>query len=540
MDKVTGYVTGVNGNLVAATFSGSVRKNEVGYVLVGDDRLKGEVIRVNGDTASMQIYEMTNGIQVGDKVELSGELMSVELGPGLLTQVFDGLQNPLPELAQQCGFFLQRGVYLDPIPNKDWEFTPLVKPGDHVTAGDAVGSVPEGLFTHLIMVPFGLKDEGWRVKSVREKGVYNVRDTVAVLENDNGEEKELTMVFSWPVKQPIRCYEERLRPDETLVTKLRSIDTFLPVAKGVGRLLLWGSILLLVLVIVPGNPIAITENNATRWLGIRGTFLRFQPSELAKMAVVIYFSATISKKREKMQTWSQGIWPYVLILGVIALLMMREPHLSGTILIVCTGIVLMIVGGIKGWLIPLGIGGVGLVGTLYVILVQKGILHYGENRINTWRDPFNAEWYRGDGWQIAQCLIAIGSGGLLGVGLGKGRQKFLYLPEEHNDCIFAVICEELGLVGACVIMLVFALLILRGFWIALHARDRFGALLVVGFMTLTGLQTFLNIAVVTGLVPATGISLPFFSYGGTALLCQLAEMGIVLSVSRQMPAPENG
>ena len=136
--------------------------------------------------------------------------------------------------------------------------------------------------------------------------------------------------------------------------------------------------------------------------------------------------------------------------------------------------------------------------------------------------------------------VLVNDQALLGVGLGKGRQKFLYLPEEHNDCIFAVICEELGLVGACVIMLVFALLILRGFWIALHARDRFGALLVVGFMTLTGLQTFLNIAVVTGLVPATGISLPFFSYGGTALLCQLAEMGIVLSVSRQMPAPENG
>ena len=134
MDKVTGYVTGVNGNLVAATFSGSVRKNEVGYVLVGDDRLKGEVIRVNGDTASMQIYEMTNGIQVGDKVELSGELMSVELGPGLLTQVFDGLQNPLPELAQQCGFFLQRGVYLDPIPNKDWEFT--LRPEGRRVAGE--------------------------------------------------------------------------------------------------------------------------------------------------------------------------------------------------------------------------------------------------------------------------------------------------------------------------------------------------------------------------------------------------------------------
>ena len=308
--------------------------------------------------------------------------------------------------------------------------------------------------------------------------------------------------------------------------------------RGVGRLLLWGSILLLVLVIVPGNPIAITENNATRWLCTQS--FSFQPSYIAKLAVVIYFADSISKKKRKMEPWRYGIVPYLAVLGLLAILMMLEPHLSGTILIVCTGIVLMIVGGIKGWLIPLGIGGVGLVGTLYVILVQKGILHYGENRINTWRDPFNAEWYRGDGWQIAQCLIAIGSGGLLGVGLGRGRQKFLYLPEQYNDFIFSVICEELGLVGACVIMLVFALLILRGFWIALHARDRFGALLVVGFMTLTGLQTFLNIAVVTGLVPATGISLPFFSYGGTALLCQLAEMGIVLSVSRQMPAPENG
>ena len=231
MDKVTGFVTGVNGNLVSASFSGSVRKNEVGYVLVGDERLKGEVIRINGDTASMQIYEMTNGIQVGDKVELSGQLMSVELGPGLLTQVFDGLQNPLPKLAEKCGFFLERGVYLDPIPDRDWEFTPRVAPGDVVTAGDAIGSVPEGLFTHLIMVPFDLTDE-WTVKSVREKGVYNVRDTMAVLENEKGEQRELTMVFSWPVKQPIRCYEERLRPDETLVTKIRCIDTFLPVAKG--------------------------------------------------------------------------------------------------------------------------------------------------------------------------------------------------------------------------------------------------------------------------------------------------------------------
>ena len=232
MEKVTGYVTGVNGNLVSARFSGSVRKNEVGFVKIGNDRLKGEVIRISGDAVSMQIYEMTNGIQVGDEVELTGELLSVELGPGLLTQVYDGLQNPLPKLAEQCGFFLERGVYLDPIPDKEWEFTPCVKPGDAVLAGDAVGSVPEGQFTHLIMAPFDLKDEGWRVKSVKEKGVYHVRSTVAVLENGAGEEKALSMVFFWPVKQPIRCYEERLRPDETLVTKIRCIDTFLPVAKG--------------------------------------------------------------------------------------------------------------------------------------------------------------------------------------------------------------------------------------------------------------------------------------------------------------------
>lgn len=232
MEKVTGYVTGVNGNLVSARFSGSVRKNEVGFVKIGNDRLKGEVIRISGDAVSMQIYEMTNGIQVGDEVELTGELLSVELGPGLLTQVYDGLQNPLPKLAEQCGFFLERGVYLDPIPDKEWEFTPCVKPGVAVLAGDAVGSVPEGQFTHLIMAPFDLKDESWRVKSVKEKGVYHVRSTVAVLENGAGEEKALSMVFSWPVKQPIRCYEERLRPDETLVTKIRCIDTFLPVAKG--------------------------------------------------------------------------------------------------------------------------------------------------------------------------------------------------------------------------------------------------------------------------------------------------------------------
>ena len=155
-----------------------------------------------------------------------------------------------------------------------------------------------------------------------------------------------------------------------------------------------------------------------------------------------------------------------------------------------------------------------------------------------WRDPWIDQ--LGDGYQMVQSLLSIGSGGLLGVGLGKSRQKFQYLPEEYNDFIFAIICEELGLIGAAVIMILFAALILRGYWIALNARDRFGSLLVVGFTSLIAMQTFLNIGVVTGLVPATGISLPFFSYGGTALLLQLAEMGIVLSVSRQMKPTKAG
>ena len=307
--------------------------------------------------------------------------------------------------------------------------------------------------------------------------------------------------------------------------------------RGASRILVGTALFLLILVIIPHNPLAITANNATRWLGVEGV-LSFQPSEIAKLAVIVYFSDTISKKKEKMLTWRQGVLPYVALLGVISVLMMLEPHLSGTVLILCTGAVLMIVGGIQSWLVAVGIGGVGAMGFLFIKLAEKGIIKYGAARIAMWHDPWLD--YSGDGYQLAQSLITIGSGGLLGVGLGRSRQKFLYLPEQYNDFIFSVVCEELGLIGACVIMLLFALLILRGFWIALHARDRFGALLAVGIMTHLALQTFLNIAVVSGFVPTTGISLPFFSYGGTALCLQLVEMGIVLSVSRQIPAPKAG
>ena len=295
------------------------------------------------------------------------------------------------------------------------------------------------------------------------------------------------------------------------------------------------SLFLLLLVLVPG--LGINENGATRWLGKKGV-LTFQPSEIAKLAVIVFFADSISKKKNLMETFKYGIRPYLLLLAFYAVLMLLEPHLSGTILIVGTGVVLMIVGGInKKWAIG-GIGAVAAVGFAYVKLVETGVISYGASRIEMWKNPFVDPLK--DGYQLSQSLITIGSGGLTGVGLGKSRQKFLYLPEEHNDFIFAVVCEELGLIGATLVMLVFALLILRGFWIALQARDRFGALLVVGIMTQIGLQTFFNIAVVSGFVPTTGISLPFFSYGGTALALQLFEMGIVLSVSRQIPAPKGG
>lgn len=231
MSKKIGHVVSVNGNMVNVEFDTAVTKNEVAYILVDDTRLKGEVIRINGNIASLQVYEMTTGVAVGDEVEFSGELLSVELGPGLLSQVYDGLQNPLPELADKCGFFLQRGVYLDAIPDRDWHFTPVVKKGDIVSAGDTLGTVPEGVFTHHIMVPFDVSGQ-WTVDSVVAEGDYNVRSEIAVISDESGEKKSLSMVFEWPVKKAIKCYEERLMPDEPMVTKIRIIDTFLPVAKG--------------------------------------------------------------------------------------------------------------------------------------------------------------------------------------------------------------------------------------------------------------------------------------------------------------------
>ena len=299
--------------------------------------------------------------------------------------------------------------------------------------------------------------------------------------------------------------------------------------RGASRVALGVSIALLFAVLVPG--LGVTRNGATRWLLIPGIGFQFQPSEVAKFGVILYFADSISKKKDKMRNIKEGILPYFAILGIFAALLLKEPHFSGTVLIVGIGAIMMFVGGIRGYWVGIGFAGVGTVAYAFL----SGLITYNSSRIKIWLDPLNEEWMTDAGFQIRQSLLSIGSGGLLGLGLGKSRQKFLFLPEEHNDFIFAIICEELGLIGATLIMSLFALLIIRGYWIALHARDRFGSLLVVGCTTQIALQVFLNIAVVTNLLPNTGISLPFFSYGGTAIAMQLAEMGIILSVSRQMP-----
>lgn len=232
MKNTKGKVVAVNGNMISVVFDGDVSLNEVGYVEVAGKKLKSEVIRIRGGKAQLQVYEMTKGIKTGDLVEFTGELLSVELGPGLLGQVFDGLQNPLPELAEKAGYFLERGIYLDPVPDSSqWDFSPIARAGDKVRAGDFIGSVPEGPFTHKIMVPFYLLGT-YTVKTVAVAGKYKLSDTMAVITDEKGRDINVTMSFKWPVKRAVNCYAERLKPEETMVTKIRLIDTFFPVAKG--------------------------------------------------------------------------------------------------------------------------------------------------------------------------------------------------------------------------------------------------------------------------------------------------------------------
>jgi len=232
MSKIGGRVVGVNGNMITVELDGNVRMNEVGYVVLGDQRLKSEIIRIRGNLAELQVFEMTQGIGIDDGVEFTSELLSVEVGPGLLGQIYDGLQNPLPQLAEQLGFFLGRGVYLESLSRETrWSFTPKVKAGDRVTAADTLGTVPEGIFDHRIMVPFGMSG-GYVVRSIAEAGDYVVSDRIAEVEDERGERIPLTMSFEWPVKRPIKRYVERMKPSEPLVTNIRIIDSFFPVSRG--------------------------------------------------------------------------------------------------------------------------------------------------------------------------------------------------------------------------------------------------------------------------------------------------------------------
>ena len=270
-------------------------------------------------------------------------------------------------------------------------------------------------------------------------------------------------------------------------------------------------------------------NGCKRWIVLPGLGT-LQPSEIAKFAVVLTFSHIISLNHTRMSSFGVGVLPFAVVLGVVAALMLMEPHLSGTLLILGIGAVLMFVGGTGlKWFALAGVGGISAIAAALVAVPD--LVPYASDRLSSWLDPFADP--LGDGHQTIHSLYAIGSGGATGLGLGNSRQKHLYVPEPQNDFIFSIVCEELGFVGACAVILLFVLLLLRGISIAARAPDKFGALLVVGFTVQVTLQAVLNMAVVTNTIPNTGISLPFFSSGGTSLMMLLGEMGIVLSVSRR-------
>ena len=274
-------------------------------------------------------------------------------------------------------------------------------------------------------------------------------------------------------------------------------------------------------------------NGCRRWIVIPGLGT-LQPSEIAKFSVIVLFSHLISLNHPKMKSFSVGVLPFALILGAVTVLMLLEPHLSGTLLILAIGAVLMFVGGTGLRWFALA-GGGALAALAGALILLPDLVPYAASRLSSWLDPFADP--LGAGHQTIQSLYAIGSGGALGLGLGNSRQKHLYVPEPQNDFIFSILCEELGFVGATLVILLFVLLLTRGLAIALRAADKFGALLTVGFTVQVVLQAALNMAVVTNTIPNTGISLPFFSSGGTSLMMLLGEMGLVLSVARQGDRP---
>ncbi|MGM9630826.1 putative lipid II flippase FtsW [Butyricicoccus sp.] len=278
------------------------------------------------------------------------------------------------------------------------------------------------------------------------------------------------------------------------------------------------SFVMLVLVL---TPLGTSLNNAQRWL------FGFQPSEVAKLAIILLFSTMASARPESVRS-VKGLLVYVALIGIYILLLAMEPHMSASMILIVIGFVILFVAGMHVWfLVPIGIGGV------IIAVIAYFTLNHVQERINIFLNPFLDA--KDTGYQSVQSLIAIGSGGAFGLGLGQSRQKFLYLPEPMNDFIFSVICEEMGFVGAALILVLFAYFVYRGFSIARRAADRFGCLLATGITMQFAFQILLNLAVVTGLFPVTGASLPLFSYGGTALVMQLVEIGILLNISRNIP-----
>ncbi len=287
------------------------------------------------------------------------------------------------------------------------------------------------------------------------------------------------------------------------------------------------SILLLLSVLLFGESV----NGARRWINIAG--LQFQPSEIAKFTLIVLFARLTRGFGSSAREFRYGVLGFGSALMGILVPLALEKHLSAILLMGMVAVVMMYVAGTHPkWLL------MGAAAAAAFVLVYISLMGYAGDRVTAWLHP--EEDPADTGYQILQSLYAIGSGGLFGLGFGKSRQKYLYLPFQYNDYIFAIICEELGLAGALLIMGLFAALILRGYWIALQAPDRFSTVLAAGLVTLIAVQTILNLGVVTNLLPSTGIALPFFSYGGTALAVNLGEMGIVLSVSRyrNRPAPQ--
>lgn len=300
-----------------------------------------------------------------------------------------------------------------------------------------------------------------------------------------------------------------------------------------GLLYVIGAILLVVVLII-GSDEGGTMG-AKRWLAIGP--ISFQPSEVAKLAIIVFFAYSMEKDGKNMNKFSVGIVKYAILMGIYAGLLFMQPHLSGIVLVATIAVAMILCGGAnRKQFLVLGISVLAV--AVIVILVQANTPgSYVAVRMKSWQDPFAD--VLNDTWQTANSIIAIGSGGLFGLGLGNSRQKYLYLPETKNDFVFPIVCEELGFVGALAIIIVFFLLVVEGYSIAVRCKDRFGMLIAVGITTQIGIQTVFNLAVVSNLIPNTGISLPFFSYGGTALIMQLAEMGIMLNISQQKYYPDD-